>query len=97
MSHISNALLNVSFLITLKDHQTKEAEVSTSETLYVVLLFNVVQSQGHVNTFDPLGSLIPSKPMQPDLLKIDNSKKMTKAGGKLIVTWWRNLSVCEEN
>lgn len=58
MSHISNALLNVSLLITLKYHQSKEAEVSASETLYIVLLFNAVQIQGHVNTFDPLGSLI---------------------------------------
>lgn len=75
MSHISNALLNVSFLITLKDHQNKQAEVPASETLYVVLLFNAVQSLGHVNNFDSLGSLIPSKSMQPDPLKLDNKKK----------------------
>lgn len=34
MSHISDALHNVSFLTTLKDQQSKEAEVLTSETLY---------------------------------------------------------------
>lgn len=35
MNHISDALHNVSFLTTLKDHQSKEAEVPASETLYV--------------------------------------------------------------
>lgn len=35
MSHISDALCNVSFLTTLKNHQSKEAEVLASETLYV--------------------------------------------------------------
>lgn len=59
MSHIPNALLNVSLLITLKYHQSKQAEVPASETLYIVVLFNAVQIQGHVNTFDPLGSFIP--------------------------------------
>jgi len=74
MGCISNALLNVSFLMTLKDHQSKEAEVPLSETLCIILLFNAVKSQGHVNTFDTLRLLIPSKPMQPDIL-FDNNKK----------------------
>lgn len=37
MSHISNALLNVSFLTALKDHQSKEAEVPASEILHILL------------------------------------------------------------
>lgn len=75
MSHISNALLNVVFLITLKDHQSKEAAIPASETSYVVLLFNAVQSQGRVNNFDSLGSLIPPKSMQPDLLILTIKEK----------------------
>lgn len=62
--------------MALKDQKSKEAEVPASETSYVVSLFNAVQRQGHVSTFEPLGSLIPSKSMESDLLNLDNSKKI---------------------
>lgn len=53
MSHISDALYNVSFLTTLKDHQVKEAEVLASEMLYIGYHL-ILKSQGHTNTFDLL-------------------------------------------